>query len=205
VVNDTTSEGGGDQIATIAMPVRNVAQAVASGQLSNSPGVGSNAQGLPRVHDDQSERGQMGTQLMSHAALRQAGANIPTTHRSGAHSRPNIPTGSGVPPAAYQSGSHQLSLNQPQSGQQPSNPQSQGGSPLAQTRPDTPAAPAEGGDLTTVYRRGEKASGPAPEAPPSKLPMVLGVILVALLGFAIAAVLLQYFQTGRFFWEPPAG
>jgi hypothetical protein len=36
VVNDTTSEGGGDQIATIAMPVRQVAQAVQAAQAAAS-------------------------------------------------------------------------------------------------------------------------------------------------------------------------
>ncbi len=83
VVNDTTSEGSGDQIQTIAMPVRGIAQGKPPSQIAASPS------GIPRIHDDASERGQMGTQLMSHAALRQAGANIPQrSGPSGSQPRP---------------------------------------------------------------------------------------------------------------------
>jgi serine/threonine protein kinase len=176
VVNDTTSEGGGDQIATIAMPVRQVAQAVQAAQAAAAA-----AGGIPRVHDDQ-ERGQMGTQLMSHASLRQAGANIPqlpsateAQHRSGSHPRlvvANPPTGAGF--SAPSPGSSQARAEPPN---------------LALP------APGEGADLTTVYRRDEKA----PRG--SRLPMVLGVLVVALLGFAIAALVIRYLQTGTFFWQ----
>ncbi|NUP08759.1 MAG: protein kinase [Polyangiaceae bacterium] len=193
VVNDTTSEGGGDHVATIAMPVRNVAQAIqAHGQLGGG--------GLPRVHEDQAERGQMGTQLMSHAALRQAGANIPQTHRSGSHQRPALANTAPGTPYNQQQGSP-IPPGMPQ---QHSQPPQQGASPLAAsplaaTRADPPAPqPGEGGDLTTVYRR-EKHGAVVAERRPSKVPMIIGVVVVALLGFAIAAVLLKYFQTGTLF------
>lgn len=176
VVNDTTSEGGGDHIATIAMPVRQVAQAVQAAQAAAASGANA---ALPRVHDDQ-ERGQMGTQLMSHASLRQAGANIPqlgsndAAHRSGSHPRmiASPPTGAGFSP-----------------GQGPSSPVTRDPPNLALP------APGEGADLTTVYRRDDKGGRS------SRLPMIVGVLVVAVLGFAIAAIVIQYAQTGTFFWQ----
>lgn len=163
VVNDTTSEGSGDQVATIAMPVRNVAQAVALAQQQAAMGGG-----VPRVHnDDPSERGQMGTQLMSHAALRQAGAQIPqSAHRT---STPGMN-------ASSVSGSFQS----PQAGQQ---------------MPHVNAPPGEGADLTTVYRR-DKATPTDGQAPQStrgsRIPILLGVIAFAVVGFAIAAIVLRF-------------
>jgi hypothetical protein len=78
-------------------------------------------------------------------------------------------------------------------------------------RPDVqppPPVPGEA-DLTTVYRR--EKHGPPPtqpgnqlEAPPparSGIGMILGVLAFALVGFAVAAAVIHYMQTGRMIWE----
>jgi hypothetical protein len=73
-----------------------------------------------------------------------------------------------------------------------------GGGPMSGTSPagsyDEPGPP---GDLTTVYRRdGAPPPMPAPvsERPGSKLGMVLGVIVFAVVGFAVAALAIQFLQ-----------
>ncbi len=157
VSSDTTSEGGSDQAATVAMPLR-VAMQAQSGSLQQNARSSSSA--IPRVHDDNPDHG--GTQLMSHAMRQQQ---------------------------------QQARI----SGQMPA------------VRPDVqppPPVPGEA-DLTTVYRR--EKHGPPPtqpgnqlEAPPparSGIGMILGVLAFALVGFAVAAAVIHYMQTGRMIWE----
>lgn len=193
VVNDTTSEGSGDHSATIAMPMRNVGQGMPGPQVANAPSRPSSVSNLPRVHDDQ-ERGQMGTQLMSHASLRQAGANIPPAQRAGSHSGLAATVSQHQAPASFNPSGPSVSQAQQPSQQQPSQQQ-----PLASSRPDSAGGGSEGADLTTVYRR-DKAGTPE-VARRSNAPMIIGVVVVALLGFTIAAVVLRYAQTGTFFWQ----
>ncbi len=189
VVNDTTSEGSGDQIQTIAMPVRGIAQGKPQSQIAASPS------GIPRIHDDASERGQMGTQLMSHAALRQAGANIPQrSGPSGSQPRP-MPPGVLDRPSSGTSGTFQ-SVSQPIQAVTSSS-SSDSGVP-SQT---------EGGDLTTVYRR-EKQEQPPQAVPPapvskrtSRAGIVIGILAFAIVGFLIAAVVLRYLQTHQLPWQ----
>ncbi len=191
VVNDTTSEGSGDQIQTIAMPVRGIAQGKPPSQIAASPS------GIPRIHDDASERGQMGTQLMSHAALRQAGANIPQrSGPSGSQPRP-MPAGVLDRVSSGTSGTFQ-SVSQPMQAVTASS-SSDSGVP-SQT---------EGGDLTTVYRREKHDQPPqqgnAPPAPVSKRTsragIVIGILAFAIVGFLIAAVVLRYLQTRQLPWQ----
>ena len=64
-------------------------------------------------------------------------------------------------------------------------------------------------DLTTVYRRekhGPPPTQPSPqltEATPARtgIGMILGVLAFALVGFAVAAAVIHYMQTGRMIWE----
>jgi serine/threonine-protein kinase len=152
VSSDTTSEGGADQAATVAMPLRQVAM-----QL---PGMGAQrgVAPIPRMHDD-NDRG--GTQLMNHAMR----ASVAATRQS--QSMPAV-------------------------------------------RPDQTPPPAPGeADLTTVYRR--EKHGPPPtqpaghsvEPPPGgmRVGMILGVLAFALVGFAVAAAVIHYVQTGRMIWQ----
>ncbi|NUO52119.1 MAG: serine/threonine protein kinase [Polyangiaceae bacterium] len=159
VSSDTTSEGGTDQAATVAMPLRQVALQAQAGSL-NAMNARSSSSAIPRVHDDNPDRG--GTQLMSHAMRQQQ--------------------------AAQQAARI--------SGQMPA------------VRPDVQPPPGEA-DLTTVYRR--EKHGPPPtqtgpqltEAPPSRsgIGMIIGVLAFALVGFAVAAAVIHYMQTGRMIWQ----
>jgi hypothetical protein len=207
VVNDTTSEGGNDQIATIAMPVRNVAAAVQAAQQQAAQQQG----GLPRVHDDQSERGQMGTQLMSHASLRQAGAQIPTSAHRSSSSIPRVqPSNPGLPQSGASSFGQPQDIRASQSGANAMSQSSPNMQALSQSGSQSGMQAAlsgqqqEGQDQTTVYRR-EKHAPPAANEPSggggSRLGIILGIVAFALVGFAIAAVALSYYQTGRFLWE----
>lgn len=178
VMNDTSSEGH-DHVATVAMPMRNVAQAL-------------NPAGIPRVHDD-APQGQAGTQLMSHAALRQAGVPMPVQQRGNSPSTMNP----ALTPMPGSSGAY------PMPG---SNPQPQGGQP--QTGANLPPPKEEGGDLTTVYRRDKSQNGGPPPTLPQgpegrgrNLWMILGVLMFALVGFVVAAVLLRGCQSGSLPWQ----
>ncbi len=183
VVNDTTSEGGGDHVATIAIPRGAVG-------LPTGPGAG-----LPRLHED---RGQSGTQLMSHASLRQAGIPMPsrgpTTNPAPPQaaltpmpgSRPQTIQGMGMGP--------QSSMGQaPQAGSaQPGVSQHGGPQASGQTGPTGLPVPGENADLTTVYRRDKKVErGAAPPAKGRGL-MIVGIVVFAIVGFAIAALVLRY-------------
>jgi serine/threonine-protein kinase len=178
VLNDTSSEGVGDQIATIAMPRGAVGLPISPRKSSSQTGPGgasSTGMGLPRLHDDQPQ-GAQGTQLMSHAVLRQAGVPMPQ--------RPS-PTAPGAPtPAAM--------TPMPGSMKQ-SSPGSSPSSSAQQVQP--PAQPGEQADLTTVYRRDKQsgATGPQPK-PRGRGLMILGVIVFAVVGFALAAALLHFLR-----------
>jgi len=209
VVNDTSSEGVGDHVATIAMPMRNVA-AVLAGAVSPRATQG----GVPRMHDDPSSQGQMGTQLMSHASLRQAGVPMPQaqSHRASSGQLPHLqpqgvqqsPQLTPVPGGQYQ-GSMPINPGQQQAqGQQAHRSAEAQGQQSAGPGPQS----GEGADLTTVYRR-EKTGTTGPEPRPQgrggrSIGMILGVIAFALVGFAIAAIVLRYAQTGYFPWQTPA-
>ncbi len=160
VTSDTTSEGGADQAATVAMPLRQFAQARGMA-LPGGPSV-------PRLHDDNPDRG--GTQLMSHAGARggQSGSSRISGVTPAVRPEEQRTTGPGAGP----------------------NPPPQGEA-----------------DLTTVYRR-EKGgpattTGPiqAPPEPSGRFGMVLGVMAFALVGFAVAAAVIHYVQTGRMLWQ----
>ncbi len=202
VMNDTSSEGAGDQVATIAMPMRNVAAALAGAGIAPkgpTPNSGLGSSGLPRMHDDSSTGSPMGgTQLMSHASLRQAGVPIP--QRMG----PPTP----MPGGQYQpASSPQPSSANPSHGSGPHtmNPALQAQIAAQNAQPQG----GEGADLTTVYRRDKSAastSGSQPIPPTERgggrsVGMVLGVIAFALVGFGIAAVVIRYLQTGQFIWQ----
>ncbi len=209
VVNDTSSEGVGDHIATIAMPMRNVA-AVLAGAASQKQQAGG---GVPRMHDDPSGQGQMGTQLMSHASLRQQGVPMPQQQRASSSQLPRMQPQPQQQPQQQQqqppqltpvpSGQYQQN-NQSSSGSGPHNLSNQAALAVAQANN---AAQGEGADLTTVYRREKPGTtGPQPmlRGGGRSIGMILGVIAFALVGFAIAAIVLRYVQTGYFPWQTPA-
>lgn len=220
VVNDTTSEGGADHVATLAIPVRNVAQAVA--QLQQARGNSSAPQAIhqvPRLHDDPSSHSSVaGTQLMSHAALRSAGVPIPAQpSRSGyPQSSPTYAGAADSRAMSYGASQQQAPMQaqqQPHASQQHAQqaaPQ-QHAQQAAQQQPGQPQ-PGEGGDLTTVYRRDRptghtvspstfQSSVTASEKPPSRLAIVFGVIGFAIVGFVVAALVISRLQTGHFPWE----
>ena len=163
---DTTSEGGADQAATVAMPLRQFAlQAQAGSLLTRS------SPAIPRVHDDNPDQG--GTQLMSHAM--RATPNPSQAPRPAA----------GQPVSVSVASQH--------------------------ARPAPPPSAQGEADLTTVYRR-EKSTAttqpgrPLPAAPGAqgtggRLGMILGVLAFALVGFAVAAAVIHYAQTGRMLWQ----
>jgi serine/threonine-protein kinase len=187
VVHDTTSEGAGDQVATVAIPMRDVAQAVqqAIHRRPLTPQMPVVNPAVPRLNDDPSSQSSgAGTHIMSHAALRSAGVPLPLPPSRQPYSDPR---------GGYASAGS-------------------GSAPTSSARPNAepaPAPPGEGTDLTTVYRRDQKAPQPqqapaVPVPPPkgtSRLAMVLGVVVFALVGFAVAAVAISKLQTGMFPWE----
>jgi eukaryotic-like serine/threonine-protein kinase len=188
VVHDTTSEGAGDQVATVAIPIRDVAQAVqqAIHRRPSNPQVPSVSAGVPRLNDDPSSQSSVaGTAIMSHAALRSAGVPLPLPPTRQPYSDPRASFGSAGPTSA---------------------PTSSG-----RSAESAPAPTGEGADLTTVYRRDQKAAplqqapaAPAAQPAPSgtsRLAMLLGVFVFALVGFAVAAVAISKLQTGAFPWE----
>ncbi len=210
VVNDTTSEGGGDHVATVAIPVRNVAQLVASVQTR-----GPNAQAIsqvPRMHDDGSHSSVAGTQLMSHALLRNAGVNVPVQPSRSSVGYANA--GAFVDPrsASYANGIPQPQGSQPGSASLSQHGMGQQSNVRDEPSGGQPVPPGEGGDLTTVYRRdknavtanpGSSLSGPASavDQGPSRATIILGVIAFAIVGFLIAAIAITKWQTGRFPWD----
>jgi hypothetical protein len=185
VVHDTTSEGGGDQVATVAIPIRDVAQAVqqAIHRRPSNPQAPVVSSALPRLNDDPSSQSAgAGTHIMSHAALRSAGVPLP------------------LPPSRSNYGAAHSS----------SGPASAPTSSARQVDPaPVPAPSGEGADLTTVYRRDNKGPQPqqAPAAQPalekrtSNLAMILGVVVFAVMGFVIAALAISKLRTGAFPWE----
>jgi hypothetical protein len=183
VVNDTTSEGGGDHVATIAIPRGSVGLPVTGRGPSGLPASGLPGSGLPQLHDD---RGQSGTQLMSHASLRQAGIPVPAR---GPTSNPSPPQAALTPmPGARptmqgmgQPGPSQPGLSQTGPHAQPQQPAGPTGMP----------APGENADLTTVYRRDKKADRKAAAGKGRGL-MIVGIIVFAIVGFAVAALVLRY-------------
>jgi serine/threonine protein kinase len=184
VVNDTTSEGGGDQVATVAIPMRDVAQAVqqALHRRPSTPQMAAVNPSVPRLNEDPSHSIGAGTHIMSHAALRSAGVPLPLP-----------PTRQGYDPRANFG---------------PSGPAS---APVSSARAAEPAPgpPGEGTDLTTVYRRDNNKPPPPQQGPAvpaaargtSRLTMILGVLVFALVGFAVAAVAISKLQSGVFPWE----
>ena len=200
VVNDTSSEGVGDHVATIAMPMRNVAAVLAGAAAKNQPSAG----GVPRVHDDPSGQGQMGTQLMSHASLRQQGVPMPQQpQRSSSSQLPRLQPQQSPQLTPVPSGPYQVN-NQSSSGSGPHNLGNQAALAVAQANA---AAQGEGADLTTVYRRDKSnTTGAQPRVRGGSgrsIGMILGVIAFALVGFAIAAIALRYWQTGYLPWQTP--
>jgi serine/threonine protein kinase len=208
VVDNTSESSAGDQIATVAMPVQQVRQAIQQRAAQTNPGAG-----LPRLHDDQSGSG---TQLMPRGAAGLAaigvrpqgqfppappaprpgfgppGAAGPTPGFNAPFNAPPSSLGaSGANPAHHASGAHSVGASPTSAGSASSGPASG----------NYEAGPP--GDLTTVYRRdtthsgvgqGQVPSGPSTEPRSSKLGMVLGIIVFAVVGFAIAAFAIQFFQ-----------
>lgn len=211
VVNDTTSEGGGDHIATVAIPVRNVAQVVAAAQ-ARAAQAQAHPQ-VPRMHDDASHSSAAGTQLMSHALLRSAGVNVPVQPSRSSQGAYGNNGGFADPrSAAYPNGIPQPRGSQPGSGNM--GPQQVRDEPSG----GQPPVPGEGGDLTTVYRRDKSAmtmnpavnpaasnlmNGPGStvDQGPSRVAIILGVIAFAIVGFLIAAIAITKWQTGLFPWQ----
>ena len=217
VVNDTTSEGGADHVATLAIPVRNVAQAVAQLQQARANSSAPQAiHQIPRLHDDPSSHSSVaGTQLMSHAALRSAGVPIPAQpSRSGyPQSSPTYAGAADSRSMSYGASQQQAPMQQsvPQQHAQQSAPQQHAQQSAPQQQTGQPQ-PGEGGDLTTVYRRDRptghtvspstfQSSATANEKPPSRLAIVFGVIGFAIVGFVVAALVISRLQTGHFPWE----
>jgi serine/threonine-protein kinase len=209
VVNDTTSEGGADHVATLAIPVRNVAHAVAQLQQARANSQAPQAiHQVPRLHDDPSSHSSVaGTQLMSHAALRNAGVPMPVQP-----SRSGYPQSS--PTYAGAAESRPMSFGaSPQQAVQQQAVQQQVSQPPATGQPGP--QPGEGGDLTTVYRRDRptghtvspsslaafQSGAVTSDKPPSRLVIILGVIAFAIVGFVVAAIVIGRVQTGHFPWE----
>ncbi|MFO0552573.1 MAG: protein kinase [Polyangiaceae bacterium] len=228
ILNDTSSEGP-DQVATLAMPMRNVSAAVAASLAAKGYGpAGTPHQGMatpqqqqsnasapaqptniPRLHDDSGDRGQQGTQLMSHASLRQAGVPIPTNIRQTGRST-GLPQPDGGQGQQQQQQSAPASQVAPQS--QVASSQSPSAAAQGSAEPETavyrrethgPRASTTGRDPNSsgVFANPVTSSGtnnpvlvtaPAPKR--SNLGIILGVIAFALVGFGVAAVLLRYLQ-----------
>lgn len=208
VVDNTSESSAGDQIATVAMPVHQVRQAIQQRAAQANPGAG-----LPRLHDDQPGSG---TQLMPRGAggLAATGARpqgqfppAPPAPRpgfappGGPVSAPGFSASFGAPPSTLGASGANPALHA--SGVHPSSAGPTSASPMSSAPPSGNYEPGPPGDLTTVYRRdttqvggapGQVPSGPSNEARSSKLGMVIGIVVFAVVGFAIAAFAIQLFQ-----------
>jgi hypothetical protein len=194
VVNDTSSETGGDHAATIAMS-RNaafaMAQLPAAGQPPREPAQPIGA-GLPRLHDD---RAGQGTQMMNHAR--------PTASAGTAMmAAPGAVVGNRVTNAAQPA---------PPQGYPPSQSQPQVQPQVQpQPQPGAPMRPGDGEVLTTVYRR-ERPQGPVnntvPDAmammqneqssrteKPRRLGLVIGIVVFVLIGFGAASLIIRFMR-----------
>jgi eukaryotic-like serine/threonine-protein kinase len=209
VVDNTSESSAGDQIATVAMPVQQVRQAIQQRAAQANPGAG-----LPRLHDDQPGSG---TQLMPRGAGGQAATGArpqgqfppaPPAPRPGfaapgaPGSTPGFNASFGAPPSASLGASGVNPAHQAAGGHPGSSGPANAG-PMSSGPPSGNYEPGPPGDLTTVYRRdttqpgtasGQAQSGPSSEPRSSKLGMVFGIIVFAVVGFAIAAFAIQFFQ-----------
>lgn len=183
---DTTSDGGSDHVATIAMPRRRFEEALAA--AGKGP--------IPRMHED---RPGSGTQLMSQGMA--ASVNPARLGGTVAMHQQRLSSQNPQGPVSSQPTYGNVALSDPRHQQQPhpmADPSS--GAVLKSNLPlqdsGSQPRPYENNELmTSVYQRKRPSSGK------STALFAIGMIALAVVGFVLVAAVFSYVQTGKMFWQ----